>query len=169
MQAVPAEGALGAWLERARADRDEALTAARRADAAAERGAAKAEALDGWRGEYQRRWRERLAGGAPAALLALGASFGDRLHEACAQQRRQHEAERERASAARERLLVCEQRVAVVEKLLERRAAAGALAEAKRDARSADEFALSTARRAALAAVAAKRARPTPHRDDGDA
>ena len=133
--------ALNTLLERACAERDQALAALRQADDATGRQQAQHMQLTAYRVEYQQRWAGQFRQGGAIEIMHCYQSFMQRLDEALAQQQRLVDAAAGAAHRAREALLAREVRVASVRKLIERRAAEHQLATERREQRQADESA----------------------------
>lgn len=112
---------LNAVLEHAERERDQALEALRRAEAA-ERGARQqAEMLARYGLEYDARWGARPGQSGSPTMLHTVHGFVKRLEQARQQQDRQCRQLAERSVAARTRVQAAELRVAAVRKLIERR------------------------------------------------
>lgn len=112
---------LALLLERAEAERDQALAQLQDLRRQAEAAQAQAEQLGNYRNEYQQRWGQQFARGATIDIVGCYQSFGLRLDQAIEHQgmvARHSDARVERAeSTLREQEL----RVASIRKLLERR------------------------------------------------
>jgi flagellar protein FliJ len=133
--------ALNTLLERAAAERDQALAALRQADDAAGRQQAQHAQLAAYRVEYQQRWAGQFRQGGAIEIMHCYQSFMQRLDEALAQQQRLVDTAAGAALRARETLLARETRVASVRKLIERRAAEHQRSTARREQRQTDESA----------------------------
>ncbi|MBV8468501.1 MAG: flagellar export protein FliJ [Burkholderiaceae bacterium] len=108
-------------LERAEAERDDALRQMREAQERLEAARAQHGQLVQYRDEYTKRWTKTFARPTSVNILGCYQNFGLRLDEAIEQQAGvSHQAER-RVELARKLLLEREMRVASVRKLLERR------------------------------------------------
>jgi flagellar FliJ protein len=118
---------------------DRAQSALQRADEGARRAREQCEQLLAYRGEYEARWSAQFHQGGTMDILMCYRSFMQRLDQAVALQKRQAElAERQRAQA-RQMLMECEQRLASVRKLLERRIAELARLGRQREQKQTDE------------------------------
>lgn len=128
-------------LEHARHQRDLAQAAMQQAQAAAAAARAQSEQLDGYRQEYRQRWSTRLREPSPVALLQHVQAFSGRLDHAIDLQAASVRQSEQRVSQARDRLLACEQRLAAVGKLIERRQAQLQRAADRREQKALDEAA----------------------------
>jgi len=112
---------LAVLLERAEAERDDALRQMRDAQQHLEAARAQQHQLVQYRDEYTQRWTKSFARPTTVSILGCYQNFGQRLDEAIEQQAGiSHQAER-RVELSRKLLLEREMRVASVRKLLERR------------------------------------------------
>lgn len=137
---------LNLLLEQASGQRDAAIAALQRADAAARRARAQADDLALYRGQYQARWCGRFQQGTEAPIIDCHERFGSRLGQAVEQQQASAAQAEGVAQAARQELVRREQRVALIGALIERRRVEIARAQARIEQRDADE----TAQRLAL-------------------
>lgn len=128
-------------LQRAEADRDNALAVLRQAEALVQQAEQQARQLHDYRGEYDQRWTARFRASGPAELLHCHRGFGQRLDHAIAHQQVNTQHLGNRVQQARSVLLAREQRVAAVRKLIERRRAELQKIDARRDQRNTDESA----------------------------
>jgi flagellar FliJ protein len=118
---------------------DQAQSALLRADEGARRAHQQCEQLLAYRGEYEARWSAQFHQGGTMDILMCYRSFMQRLDQAVVMQKRQAEmAERQRLQA-RQLLMACEQRLASVRKLLERRLAELAQLGRQREQKQTDE------------------------------
>lgn len=131
-------------LQRAEAERDNALAVLRQAEAQLRAAEAQAEQLRNYRSEYDQRWtlRFRQAGGGSRELLQHHQNFGLRLDEAITHQNGSTAQLVQRAERARAVLLQREQRVAGVRKLIERRQQELGRMAQRREQRAEDEMAM---------------------------
>lgn len=128
-------------LERAEAERDQALAALRRAEDHARRAQAQARQLLDYRGEYQQRWTTQFARQGAAEIVQCYQNFMGRLEDAVVQQHHQAATADAHLLALRQRVMEAEVRVASVKKLIERRRAEAARVLAQREQRRTDETA----------------------------
>jgi flagellar FliJ protein len=126
--------ALDTLLERAIAERDQALLVLGRAEAALQRQQVQLAQLAGYRTEYHQRWAGQFSRHGAIEIVHCYQSFVQRLDEALAQQQLQVQAASAGVQRARDALLARETRAASVRKLIERR-----LAEART---ASDEYAI---------------------------
>lgn len=140
--------ALSILLERAEAERDEALRALQDASRRAEAAKAQHGELAQYRTDYQQRWSQQFARQTTMDIVACYQSFGGRLDEAIASQSHIASHADQRVERARALLIEREMRVASVRKLLERRRLEQARAAQRLEQKAMDE----QAARAALAA-----------------
>jgi flagellar protein FliJ len=131
--------ALDTLLERAVAERDQAVLALARAEAALQRQQAQLVQLAAYRTEYQQRWAGQFSRHGAIEIVHCYQSFVQRLDEALAQQQRQVQAAEAGVQRARDAVLARETRAASVRKLIERRCAETRLAQDRREQRQTDE------------------------------
>ncbi len=136
--------ALNLLLERASAERDSALVALQRAEAALAAAAGQFDRLGRHREEFDDRWLERSRLGIGAPLVQCRHDFGQRLDQAIEMQQAQQQRARRRLDAARATVVEREQRVAAVRKLIERRALAALRIAERFEQRAMDESARRT-------------------------
>lgn len=131
-------------LQRAEAERDNALAVMRQAEAQVRAAEAQAEQLRSYRSEYDQRWtlRFRQSGGGTRELLQCHQTFGLRLQEAITHQASSTSQLASRLQRARDMLLQREQRVAAVRKLIERRTQELGRMTQRREQRAEDEMAM---------------------------
>jgi flagellar FliJ protein len=131
-------------LQRAEAERDNALAVMRQAEAQMRAAEAQAEQLRNYRSEYDQRWtlRFRQSGGGTRELLQCHQTFGLRLEEAITHQANSTSQAGSRLQRARDLLLQREQRVAAVRKLIERREQELGRMAQRREQRADDEMAM---------------------------
>lgn len=134
--------ALATVLSRAESERDQILSALRRAEEQARRAQAQAAQLLAYRAEYEQRWHAQFARGGSAEIVQCYRSFMARLDEALGQQRAQADAAAAHEHRLRDRFVEAERRVASVRKLIERRLAEQRRAHAVREQRQNDEHAM---------------------------
>jgi flagellar protein FliJ len=134
--------ALTTLLERAEAERDTVVGAARRAEDLRRRQQQQLQQLEAYRGQHHQRWHAQFAREAGASeIVQCYRDFTLRLDEATAQQQAQvaqAEAQCRRMAVA---VAAAELKVASVKKLIERRAAELRLKTDRREQRQSDEFA----------------------------
>lgn len=138
---------LSVLLERAEAERDQALAHLQEVRRQAEAAQAQADQLGHYRSEYQQRWSQQFARHTTIDIVGCYQNFGLRLDQAIDQQgliARHSGARLERAQASLREL---ELRVASVRKLLERRRQDLSRSAQRQDQKATDE----QAARAALA------------------
>lgn len=128
-------------LERASAERDNALAALRQAEAARAAAEQQAAQLDDYRAQYRQRWNERFRAGEHALLVQYHQDFGRRLDQAITLQHDAIAKAQARVRSAREEVVMHEQRVASVRKLIERRTLEIGRVAARREQRQTDEAA----------------------------
>jgi flagellar FliJ protein len=128
-------------LQRAEAERDNALAALRQAEALVQQAEQQAQQLQGYRSEYDQRWTARFQESGTTELLHCHRGFGQRLDHAITMQQTNTRQLGNRVQQARDTLLARELRVAGVRKLIERRQAELAKIAARRDQRQTDETA----------------------------
>jgi flagellar protein FliJ len=131
--------ALDTLLQRAEADRDQAVLALGRADAALQRQQVQLAQLAEYRSEYRQRWAGQFSRHGAIEIVHCYQSFVQRLDEALAHQQRQVQAALAGVQRAREALLARETRAASVRKLIARRGAEQQLAHDRREQRQTDE------------------------------
>jgi flagellar FliJ protein len=131
--------ALDTLLERAIAERDQALLVLGRAEAALQRQQVQLAQLGGYRTEYHQRWAGQFSRHGAIEIVHCYQSFVQRLDEALAQQQLQVQAASAGVQRARDALLARETRAASVRKLIERRSAEQRLAHDRREQRQTDE------------------------------
>lgn len=115
--------ALDTLLQREQNERDHAQVLLRLAEESAQRAQQQAEQLLAYRVDYQARWTSQFAQGASMPILQCYRSFMQRLDQAVAQQAQQAELAGEQVAQARGQLLLREQRLASVLKVIERQCA----------------------------------------------
>ncbi|MCX2863825.1 flagellar export protein FliJ [Paucibacter sp. PLA-PC-4] len=140
--------ALTILLERAEAERDDALSQLQALMRQAEAARSQADQLGQYRSEYQQRWTQTFARKTTIDIVGCYQNFGLRLDQAIDQQGSVSRYAEQRVERARETLRELEMRVASVRKLLERRSAERARMLNRQDQKATDE----QAARAALAA-----------------
>lgn len=128
-------------LERAEQERDAAAAALRQAEALVAQAEQQAQALHSYRGEYDQRWTTRFQQAGTPELLHCHRGFGQRLDQAITHQQANTRHLGQRLQQARSLLIVREQRVAAVRKLIGRRQAELQANANRRDQRSTDEAA----------------------------
>lgn len=131
--------ALATLLQRALAERDQAVLALGRAEAQMQRQQAQLAQLAEYRSEYQQRWAGQFSRQGAIEIVHCYQSFVQRLDEALAQQQRQVQAAAAGVQRARDALLAREMRAASVRKLMERRSVELRLAHDRREQRQTDE------------------------------
>ncbi len=115
--------ALNVLLERAEAERDEALRHLQDAQSRANAARNQHDQLSQYRTDYRTRWSQEFAQRTTVQLLGCYQNFGQRLDQAIGQQGGIADYADQRLSAARDLLRERELRVASVRKLIERRRA----------------------------------------------
>ncbi|MBI3157174.1 MAG: flagellar export protein FliJ [Burkholderiales bacterium] len=133
---------LQAVLEIAERERDRARDALLRAEAAEDAARHQDELLARYARELDQRWGARAGAAGSPAQLQHAHDFGRRIDDARAQQRAQRVQLGERVERARAQWRSCEQRLAALRKLVERRLLALAADESRRAQRLSDESAL---------------------------
>lgn len=128
-------------LQRAEAERDNALAVMRQAEALVQQAQQQAQQLQGYRTEYDQRWTTRFQEHGTTELLHCHRGFGQRLDHAISMQLINTSQLSNRVQQARDTLLAREMRVAGVRKLIERRQGELAKMAARRDQRQTDEAA----------------------------
>lgn len=139
---------LSILLERAEAERDEALRQLQDVQGRAAQARAQHGQLTQYRGEYQQRWGQQFARQGTMDIVACYQNFGGKLDEAIDRQGHVAQHADLRAERAREALRELEMRVASIRKLLERRRLETSRAVHRQEQKVTDE----QAARAALAA-----------------
>ncbi|MCB1995069.1 MAG: flagellar export protein FliJ [Burkholderiaceae bacterium] len=132
-------------LEHAEAERDTAASALRDAEAAAARHEAQAGQLGDYRSQFQARWTAQFRQPTAPSLLQCHHGFSQRLDQAIVQQQAQCRQQAQRVQRARDVLRQKEQRVAAVQKLIERRLTVQQRQAERRDQKQTDEAAQRTA------------------------
>jgi len=128
-------------LQRAEAERDNALAVMRQAEALVQQAQQQAQQLQGYRTEYDQRSATRFQEHGTTELLHCHRGFGQRLDHAISMQLTNTSQLSNRVQQARDTLLAREMRVAGVRKLIERRQGELAKMAARRDQRQTDEAA----------------------------
>ena len=113
--------ALQTVLEQAERDRDAAVSALRQAERLAAHHDDQARRLQSYQTQFEARWTAQFRQPTASTLLRCHHGFSHRLDEAIVQQRGQCQLQDQRVARARDHWLRCEQRVAAVRKLIERR------------------------------------------------
>jgi flagellar FliJ protein len=131
--------ALDTLLQRAVAERDQAVLALGRAEAVLQRQQGQLAQLAGYRSEYHQRWAGHFTQHGAIEILRCYQSFVQRLDDAMAQQERQVQTASAGVQRARDTLLARELRAASVRKLIERRAAEQRQVHDRREQRQTDE------------------------------
>ncbi len=139
-------------------ERDQALDALRRAEADSQAARRQDDVLAEYARELDDRWGARPGVTGSTAPLELAHRFSCRIDQARQQQRANLASLDERADRARAHWRACEQRLAMVRKLVERRLRALAAELSRRDQRETDE----AASRVAYAGSIAHAADPAP-------
>lgn len=139
---------LSLLLERAEAERDQALAHLQGLRRQAEAAQAQAEQLGQYRQDYQQRWTQQFTRGATIDIVGCYQNFGLRLDQAIDQQGMVARHSGARVERAEEALRELELRVASVRKLLERRRAELTHKAMRQEQKATDE----QASRAALSA-----------------
>lgn len=132
---------LNTLLQQAEVERDTAQAAAHQFDTAATQAEAQAQQLTEYRTQYQQRWSTQFRQSGAIELVQCYQGFSQRLEQAIELQTRAAQKMRERAEQARLYLVACEQRVAAVRKLIERRQAEHRRTAERREQRATDEVA----------------------------
>ena len=128
-------------LEQATIARDSALADQQRARQAAQAAAAQAEQLSDYRREYARRFGVGAGQAGAIELMQCYQGFMARLDSAVSQQAQIAAQAQTRFDAAQAALLLAEQRVASVRKLIDKRSAEIAQSQARSEQKASDEFA----------------------------
>lgn len=139
--------ALTVLLERAEAERDEALRFLQDAQRRAEAARLQHDQLSQYRNDYQSRWKQEFAQRTTIQILGCYQNFGGRLDQAIGQQAGVADFADQRLDAARQVLQERELRVASVRKLIERRRAEALRTEMRQEQRATDEQAARAAAR----------------------
>ena len=139
--------ALTVLLERAEAERDEALRLLQDAQAKASAARNQHAQLNQYRTDYRHRWTQEFAQRTTVQLLGCYQNFGQRLDQAIGQQGGIADFADQRVSTARDQLRERELRVASVRKLIERRRAESLRQQMRQDQRATDEQAARAASR----------------------
>ena len=138
---MPSITLLTSLLQRARTDRDNAAALLREAEQAAQQAQAQGRDLRGYQQDFDQRWVAHFRSAGSTALLHCRQGFGQRLDQAIGVQTANSRHLDQRMQQARALLLAREQRVASVQKLLQRRQAELQTASARRDQRHTDDAA----------------------------
>lgn len=138
---------LSILLERAEAERDQALAHLQEVRRVAEAARNQADQLGQYRSEYQQRWTQQFARGSSIDILGCYQNFGLRLDQAIDQQGLVANHNDARVERAQNTVRELEIRVASVRKLLERRRAEMSRSAQRQEQKATDE----QAARAALA------------------
>ncbi|WP_423601179.1 flagellar export protein FliJ [Roseateles sp. MS654] len=139
--------ALTVLLERAEAERDEALRLLQEAQARANAARHQHDQLAQYRTDYRTRWTQEFAQRTTVHILGCYQNFGQRLDQAIGQQSGIADYADQRLSAARDMLRERELRVASVRKLIERRRAETLRTQMRQEQRATDEQAARAAAR----------------------
>lgn len=139
--------ALTVLLERAEAERDEALRFLQDAERRAQAARMQHDQLSQYRSDYQSRWKQEFAQRTTIQILGCYQNFGGRLDQAIGQQAGVADFADQRLDAARRVLQERELRVASVRKLIERRRAEALRTEMRQEQRATDEQAARAAAR----------------------
>lgn len=134
-----------ALLKQAEAERDAALAALQRAQAAAERAKLQADQLLNYRRDYERRWNEQFAQRGAIDIVRCYQTFMQRLSQAIEQQQRSTEHAENQLQLARDALRCLEMRAASIRKLIERRTKELQVTLARHEQKAADERAAQSA------------------------
>lgn len=129
-------------LGRAEAERNTAAGVLRQAELAEQAAQTQARDLQDYRSSYDQRWTTHFRSTGTTTLLHCHHGFGQRLDQAITVQTRNTGHLGNRVQQARGVLLLREQRVAAVRKLIERRQAEVQAQTDRRDQRSSDDAAL---------------------------
>ncbi len=140
---TPDQRSLDTVLQRERQLRDEAARALREAEQRLAQVLAQTEALNGYRRETAQRWSTPAGQVTSVQQLLTANGFLQRLDQALAQQLAAQQRADALATQRRSELMAAEQRVAVVDKLVERRRIAHAAGARQREQKSTDESAQS--------------------------
>ncbi|UDF33371.1 UNVERIFIED_ORG: flagellar export protein FliJ [Shinella sp. XGS7] len=131
--------ALNILLERAEAERDDALAKLQELQRQAEAAQAQAQQLGQYRSDYQQRWTQQFARQTTIDIVGHYQNFGQRLDQAIAQQGAVSQFAQQRVERAREALRDLELRVASVRKLIERRQGELRRSAQRREQKATDE------------------------------
>lgn len=131
--------ALNILLERAEAERDDALAKLQELQRQAEAAQAQAQQLGQYRSDYQQRWTQQFARQTTIDIVGHYQNFGQRLDQAIAQQGAVSQFAQQRVERAREALRDLELRVASVRKLIERRQGELHRSAQRREQKATDE------------------------------
>lgn len=131
--------ALNVLLERAEAERDEALRQLQDAQSRASAAKQQQDQLSQYRQDYQQRWSEQFAQRTTIQVLGCYQNFGLRLDQAISQQSHVSGYADQRLTAARDVLRERELRVASVRKLIERRRADALRSQLRYEQKVTDE------------------------------
>lgn len=131
--------ALNILLERAEAERDDALAKLQELQRQAEAAQAQAQQLGQYRSDYQQRWTQQFARQTTIDIVGHYQNFGQRLDQAIAQQGAVSQFAQQRVERAREALRDLELRVASVRKLIERRQSELRRSAQRREQKATDE------------------------------
>ncbi|OWQ91276.1 flagellar export protein FliJ [Roseateles aquatilis] len=141
--------ALTVLLERAEAERDEALQFLQEAQARASAARNQHDQLSQYRTDYTTRWTQEFTQRTTVHILGCYQNFGQRLDQAIGQQSGIADYADQRLTAARDVLRERELRVASVRKLIERRRAESLRSQMRQEQRVTDEQAARAASRGA--------------------
>ncbi|MBB3196518.1 flagellar export protein FliJ [Roseateles terrae] len=139
--------ALTVLLERAEAERDEALRFLQDAERRSQAARLQHDQLSQYRSDYQSRWKQEFAQRTTIQILGCYQNFGGRLDQAIGQQAGVADFADQRLDAARRVLQERELRVASVRKLIERRRADALRTQMRQEQRTTDEQAARAAAR----------------------
>ncbi len=149
---APSLQALDVLLERAEAERDEALRLLRDAELRAEAMRQQHAQLAQYRTQYQTRWAQSFARSTTVDILSCYQSFGGRLDQAISQQDLLSSQAEQHLATFREQLRERELRVASVRKLLERRHMEMRRTQERQEQKATDEHATRLLRQAGFGA-----------------
>ena len=136
---------LGVLLERAEAERDEALKAWQDMQLRAAQARQQAEQLTSYRSEYQQRWTEQFSRQGTMDIVGCYQNFGGKLDQAIDSQSAISQHADVRVERARALLAEKEMRVAAIGKLIERRRSEMGRAALRQEQKQSDEQAARTA------------------------
>ena len=128
-------------LGRAEADRDSAAALLRQAEQVAQQASAQGRDLRDYQQDFDQRWVAHFRSAGSTALLHCRQGFGQRLDQAITVQTANTRHLDQRLLQARALLLAREQRVAAVQKLIQRRQTELQKVSAQRDQRNTDDAA----------------------------
>lgn len=128
-------------LERAEAERDEAMRAFQEAQQRASHARDQHGQLAQYRSDYQTRWTQTFAQRGTMDIVGCYQTFGLRLNQAIDQQHNVSSYADQRANMAREQLHSCELRVASIKKLLDRRRLEARQRVQRQEQKATDEMA----------------------------